>query len=284
MDELLESIRKVGIKVPLAVYPDRNRYFLIDGERRWRCAKKLNLDAVPVIIQPKPTPLENLLMMFNIHNVRLDWELMPMALKVGRIRQLLDEEGRDTSPKALAGITGVRLPTIRRALDLLDLPRHYQDLLLKEAEKPRKEQRFTADLFIEIYKSLHVLQRYQPALAEEIGKQEYVESMFRKYRDDIIQNVVDFRLVSKIARAERAGGGKVDVAKPIRKLVESPGYSIRDAFRDTVERSYERRDFLTRIKQVRQRVEGFSREDIDPELKAQLVDLREAIGKLVGRS
>src|SRR4051794_1824555 len=85
MSQLLESIRQVGIRVPLSVYPDGRHYTLIDGERRWRCARKLNLKTVPVIAQPKPAKLENILMMFNIHNVRVDWDLMPMALKLHEV-------------------------------------------------------------------------------------------------------------------------------------------------------------------------------------------------------
>src|ERR1700757_2600353 len=68
MTQLMESIREVGIKVPVSVFPKAQHFVLIDGERRWRCAKRLNLEAVPAIVQEQPSPLENLLMMFNIHN------------------------------------------------------------------------------------------------------------------------------------------------------------------------------------------------------------------------
>src|SRR5260370_9892804 len=95
MNDLLESIREVGIKVPVSVYSDGHKFTLLDGERRWRCAKKLNLKVVPAIVQPKPTRLENLLMMFNIHNVRVDWDLMPIALKLGEVREMLEKEGKD---------------------------------------------------------------------------------------------------------------------------------------------------------------------------------------------
>src|SRR5207244_1926735 len=61
MNSLLDSIKEVGIQVPVTVYRDADRFTLIDGERRWRCAVKLNLPKMPAIIQPKPTPLENLL-------------------------------------------------------------------------------------------------------------------------------------------------------------------------------------------------------------------------------
>ncbi len=170
MNELLESIREVGIRVPVSVYADGSKFTLLDGERRWRCAKKLNLSAMPAIVLPKPSRLENLLMMFNIHNVRVDWDVMPMALKLGDIREMLAKDGRATNPKALAAVTGVRLATVRRALELLDLPKKYQTMLLKEAEKPRDQQRIKVDLFIEIYKSLHAVERHLPEIMARIGR------------------------------------------------------------------------------------------------------------------
>src|SRR5688500_18692065 len=143
MNQLLESIREVGIKVPLAVYPEGKGLVLLDGERRWRCARKLNLETVPVLVQPRPTPLENLLTMFNIHNVRTDWDLMPMALKLADVRDMLEAEGQPTRARDLAGLTGVPLPTVRRALELLELPKRYQKLLLDEAAKPKDQQTIT---------------------------------------------------------------------------------------------------------------------------------------------
>src|SRR4051794_25820591 len=89
MNELLQSIQEVGIRVPISVYADGKKYVLLDGERRWRCSKKLNLPTVPAHIQAKPSRLENLLMMFNIHNVRVDWDIMPMALKLAQVRDML---------------------------------------------------------------------------------------------------------------------------------------------------------------------------------------------------
>jgi ParB family chromosome partitioning protein len=67
LDNLLVSIKKYGVQVPISVYQDGDRYIIIDGERRWRTSKKLNLKTIPAIVQPKPSDLENLLMMFNIN-------------------------------------------------------------------------------------------------------------------------------------------------------------------------------------------------------------------------
>ena len=119
LQELLESIREVGIKVPIAVYGDHDKFILLDGERRWRCASKLNHKTIPALVQPKPTRLENLLMMFNIHNVRVQWDLFPMALKLRDIRDMLEEEERATDFRHLAGITGLPITTVKRAFELL---------------------------------------------------------------------------------------------------------------------------------------------------------------------
>jgi ParB family transcriptional regulator, chromosome partitioning protein len=282
MNDLLESIREVGIKVPVSVYSDGNKYTLLDGERRWRCAKKLNLTVVPAIVQPKPTRLENLLMMFNIHNVRVDWDLMPMALKLGDVRNMLAKEGRDTSPKALAAVTGVRLPTIRRALDLLDLPAKYQKMLLKEAEKPRNQQKVKADLFIEVYKSMHAVERYVPVVFNQVTKTAYVDSMVKKYVGGVVDNVVAFREVSKIARAELAGGDKEKAVPTIIKLVKDKKYSIAQAFEDTVQAAYEQRDLLTRLRGITAKLGGYkTARGLSQEIRAALEDLKTEIDRML---
>ena len=284
MNQLLDSIREVGIKVPVSVYPDGNKYVLIDGERRWRCAKKLNRKTVPAIVQPKPSRLENLLMMFNIHNVRVDWDLMPTALKLGEIRNMLAKEGKATTPNALAAITGVRLPTVRRALDLLDLPQKYQNMLLREAEKPRHEQRIKPDLFIEVYKSLHAVERHTPEVFDQITKPQYIDSMVQKYVNGVVDNVVSYREVSKIARAELAGVNKQEATPAIVKLVKDKTYNIKQAFGDTVQAAYEQRDLLTKIRGITEKLAGYKTGGLlDEDARAALEQLRHEIARLLGQ-
>jgi ParB family transcriptional regulator, chromosome partitioning protein len=51
MRVLRESVEKLGILVPVTVYqapaghrPAREKFILLDGERRWRCAKELEIE------------------------------------------------------------------------------------------------------------------------------------------------------------------------------------------------------------------------------------------------
>ena len=198
-------------------------------------------------------------MMFNIHNVRVDWDPMPMALKLQDVKELLEKEGKDSSAKTLSAITGVRLSSVRRALDLLDLPQKYQNMLVKESNKPRAEQRVRADLFIEIYKSLHAIERHAPEVLEDITKTRYVDSMVQKYLDDVVDNVVSFREVSKIARAEHAGVDRGEAIPALIKLVRKHDYSIKDAYHDTVEAAYTRRDLVTRLNRNRRQANSYSK-------------------------
>ena len=282
MNELLQSIQQVGIKVPLTIYKGEGHFTLIDGERRWRCARKLNLETVPVIIQPKPNPLENLLMMFNIHNVRVDWDLMPMALKLAKVRDMLAKDGKPHDAGALAAVTGVRLATIKRAIDLLNMPLKYQNMLLEEAAKPRSEQHVKADLFIEIYKSLHSVERHIPEVFERVTKAQYVDSLVGKYLEGTIDNVVSFRNISKIARAENAGASKRDAIPAIVNLVKKDKYSVQNAYAETVENSYTQKDLVVRMRSLTSKLTNF-KDSPDRETKEELITLRKVIDSILGR-
>src|SRR5207245_3156418 len=62
MTILENSIKKVGILIPLLVYRRKkdDKYVLLDGERRLRSAIHLDLDKVPVNVIPEPDTLENI--------------------------------------------------------------------------------------------------------------------------------------------------------------------------------------------------------------------------------
>jgi ParB/RepB/Spo0J family partition protein len=283
LQNLLESIREVGIKVPISVYEDRGNFVLLDGERRWRCALKLNHKTLPALIQPKPSRLENLLMMFNIHNVRVQWDLLPMALKLRDIRTMLEKEGRTTDFRHLAGITGLSVTTVKRAFELLELPKKYQDMLLKESEKPRSEQKITADLFIEINKAMKAIEKYTPEVLKEVPKTKFVDSMFHKYVTGIENNVVGFRRISKIARAEKTGVPRSSVVPILVDLAIKPEYSIEQAYTDTVSAAYEARDLSTKASTLAESLSKYRSARSFPEaLKVNLSHLREQIDRLLG--
>lgn len=100
---LEDSIRKVGILVPLTVYRAKGsqKFTILDGQRRWMCAQRVGLHEVPINEVREPSTVENITTMFQIHKLRKDWELMPTALKLGVLMGELKEKSdrRLTDPK-----------------------------------------------------------------------------------------------------------------------------------------------------------------------------------------
>jgi ParB/RepB/Spo0J family partition protein len=202
LEILKESIAKLGVLVPITVYPkvkdaanpERDKFVLLDGERRWRCVLALRRDKIPAIVVEEPTDVRNMLTMFDIHNLRLGWQLMPTALKL----EVLMEEMDETSERKLASLTKLTVAQVRRCKILLTYPRRFQNMMLAPPDK-----RLKADFFIE-------LQRIRgPALEKKFppwtrrGDSKCIEVILDKYVEGTIKAVTDFRILAEIYRGSQ---------------------------------------------------------------------------------
>ena len=149
LDNLTLSIKKIGLQVPITVYQDRQgKYKIIDGERRWRVFKKLNFETVPAIIQDKPNELDNLLIMFNIHALREQWDLFTISNKLTKIISLFEEKNqREPKELELSLSTGLTRGMIRRCKLLIELPDKYKDKLLKGTQKTKRSTKVKRGFF-----------------------------------------------------------------------------------------------------------------------------------------
>jgi ParB family chromosome partitioning protein len=147
LDDLKDSIRNAGVLVPITVYENNEpnssgKYILLDGERRWRCAKVLRLPNIPANIVDKPKDVtQNILYMFNIHYFRKQWELFPTALKLEKIIELLKTD----KDSVLSSTTGLNLTTVKRCKILLWYPEKFRETLLYKKDK------ISTDFFIEFF-------------------------------------------------------------------------------------------------------------------------------------
>ena len=237
LQELEESIDLQGILVPLTVYESSpNKYVILDGERRWRCAHRLGLRQVPVIVQPKPTRMQNIMMMFAIHNARKDWDPLPTAMKLQQLEELFYlKEKRNPTEAELAQVSSMPRGEVRRLKLVIALPKKYKDLLLKEGDLPRSDQRVTVDHVLEAVRGSAALRKRE--LID--GKQEsrLISTIISKYQSGVIKNTVEPRLLAKIARAvDRSEVTRPKVHRLIEKLMSDPQYSIERAFKDSVAR------------------------------------------------
>jgi len=250
LDELQNSIEDQGILVPLSVFQEGNRFQLLDGERRWRCALKLGLSSVPVIVQPKPARLQNLMMMFAIHHARKDWDPLPTAIKLEDLeKEFRDKQGRDPSESELAGLASMSRGEVRRLKKLLRLPKVYRKELLEELEKPRSEQTLTVDQVLEATTAASAL--HKRGILDKNGEDDLRRAIVKKFKSRVEVNTVAPRLLAKLARGVQRNEVSMKVARRVAdKLVTDPLYSISDAFRDSVEQS----DFEHNLEQMVGRV------------------------------
>jgi ParB family chromosome partitioning protein len=275
MQALQDSIRAQGILVPLTVYRDGKLYRLLDGERRWRSALKLGMPRVPIIIQPKPQRLANIMMMFAIHHAREDWDPLPTALKLEELEsEFAQRNERLPTEKELAGLASMSRGEVRRLKKLLGLPQKYRTELLKELTKPRPEQILTVDHVLEATNAAFALKKRD--VVDDAGEDRLREAIIRKFRTRVINNTVAPRKLAKIARAvERSELPLVTAKRVIGKLINSPKYSIDDAFAESVEQV----DFEHNLATLADRVERLMREHVERGYKVS-PSARHALGRL----
>ncbi len=221
MQTLKESIQRVGILVPLTVYraEGSDKFTILDGQRRWTCARDLGLDEVPINEVPEPTLTENIVTMFQIHKLRKDWELMPTALKLGVLMDSLDERRENV----LASLTGLDGAVVVRCKKLLTFEDEYQDMMLHIDPKKRLQ----ADLFIEMYP---IITDRSVTRASWFVRRDMIDSFIRKHTDHLsgFKAVTDFRRIKSYLTSARKSGKEEETLERLRDLVYSDDVTIND--------------------------------------------------------
>ena len=283
LDLLRTSIQEVGILVPLIVYRragSNHNYVLMDGERRWRCSIDLGLSAVPVNVIDAPSPLENLLRMFNIHNVREDWPLISVALS---LRQVVDLSG-ETGEKRLSELTGLTRSTVRRAKRLLTMPDDELDLIRSEAHLDRTKQIHREDLYLEIESAESVLSGEFPEIRAEFPRTAIIRQFAAKAEQQTLQAVTDFRYVGRLVKAVSDGIIDRDVAlQAARDLVRDPQVTPKAVFDAVAAIAFTQQSVQRKVELLEHDLERLDLQTpLNDALKIRLRTLRDAIDRLLG--
>lgn len=286
MESLMLSIDRYGIQVPVTVYKDGGGYFLIDGERRWRCASKLGLREIPAIVQDKPSELENLVLMYNIHALREQWDYYTIASKLERVIELYYASNHEYPNEIiLSEMTGLTRGAIRRCQLLINLPTRFKDLLLRELERPKLQQKLSEDFFIEMEKSLKTVVKRLPEYEHKID--EVRDALVAKFARGQISAVTDFRQLSKIATALDNLDVKKGQTKGIIEKIFDPsnGMSIREAYEQSVAFEYEERKYFRYVEDIDlflvEVLQENKVDELDSDLVSGLRRLRDTLDKLL---
>ncbi|MCA6422406.1 MAG: ParB/RepB/Spo0J family partition protein [Flavobacterium sp.] len=282
LEKLLVSVKKIGLQVPISVYKDGEKYIIIDGERRWRTFLKLNFSSIPAIIQEKPSELENLLLMFNIHGLREQWDIYTIANKIERVIKLITrKKGSEPTEDEISAETGMTRGVIRRCKLIIALPQRFKDLIKLELEKPKREQIFSEDFFLEMEQSIRAVERNYPTLIRNIDTVRDV--LIKKYVDKTINNVTDFRKLTKIATANKNLNFSISKTEnAIRTIFSDNKIGIIEMYKDTVENLYEDKFISNNANNFLSKLEVLTNEnELDEDLKRTLLKIRDHINKLL---
>jgi ParB/RepB/Spo0J family partition protein len=210
---LQQSIDRVGILVPLTVYKESKggQYVILDGQRRWICAQQIGLKEIPVNEVAEPTLVQNIVTMFQIHKLRLDWELMPTAIKL----ELLMRELGERKEKRLAELTGLDEAVVVRCKKLLSYNQRFQDLML-DADP---DKRVKADFFIELYP---VRNDREVVKFPWFNKDTFTDAMLAKSKQGGLKSVTEFRVVKQYINNAVKANKVATISKRLKEYADEP--------------------------------------------------------------
>lgn len=188
--ELAESISKNGIIQPIIVrHKSRDEFEIVAGERRWRAAKLISLQTVPVIIRQLTD--KDVMEMALVENLQRQ-DLSPLE-EAFAYRRLLGEFGHTQDD--LARTVGKSRSHIANLLRLLSLPERVKQLLQQD--------------LLTVGHARALLGCANPeALAEQVVE----EGLSVRQTEELSQNNVDFG--KKTARVETTKSGEKRPKKP----------------------------------------------------------------------
>ena len=280
LDLLKTSIQEVGILVPLIVYrsTDYGRYVMMDGERRWRCSIDLGLPTVPVNVIQTPSRLENLLRMFNIHNVREDWPLISVALS---LRTVMEESDEDRESR-LAQLTGLTRSTVRRAKRILSLPEYEIELIQSEAHLDRIKQIHREDLYLEIEAAESVIRNELPMIARQFQRERIIRQFAAKAEEGALVAVTDFRFVGRLMKAMSEGYVEREVVvESVSRLIADTSLSPKELFDEVAAAGYSQHSIDRKAELLTMDLGSLVGHELADSLRSRLVGLRDAITRLL---
>ena len=160
-----------------------------------------------------PSKRQNILLMFNIHKVREEWELVPTALKLQVLMRMMP----DASEKELAEITGMTRPRVKNSIRVLRFSKKYLDLTLVED----KSRRIRGEFFSQLEEALEKLTNDD---FKEIGmtRIQIIDIMIKKYQNKEFTNLIsEFRTLRRVITSPQKGVNKKQVHKHVREYLES---------------------------------------------------------------
>ena len=181
-ETLFVSIQQWGIQQPIAVNEvEEGRHIIIDGHRRYQCARKLGMETVPCRVYKGLKEGDFVLIQFQVQNVRKDWKPYERAEALKRIKRVMKLDNN----RELSDYVGLSKTVVFSDLQMIEQATPYLEMMAEH-----KLQRSYRIEFIRLKPKLRKI--------KDLEVRDIVEILFKKVDCDVINNAKEFRTLRRI--------------------------------------------------------------------------------------
>lgn len=290
-DELIESILAKGILNPIIVYrrSSNNTFVILDGERRYRACKKLNINKIPArILVREPNILESLSLMFHLHNVREDWTEFAIALT---IRKIIEELGLEIQYLErydildLSKITSLSEYKINKYLRYLDYPEDVFNMFLDQEISGSNKEGPDPDILMEMHRPISDMREIMPDVIQMIPVKQMIDICIQKKEDGIIKTNKEFRLIAQSLTAAKKEEIHIDELKNgLINFFTILDYTPEKLYHETAEEHYQFKNIKKSSESFLQQLRLFDYESLDQSKKNEVRKILEEILETINRT
>lgn len=231
--KLRESIRQLGILVPLVVHPIEKdgevEYLLIDGERRYHAAHSLRMKEVPAYLISAPWDDEQIqLVMFHVHMNQRQWDASQQCHATEWLyKSLLQEYGDPFSKKIIKEYTSKTGAVGRTARNRIQFLRWPEEIKNKIYSREHDAYWYVVEIEDKIIEP--AISNY-PEYFDKVSVDEVREFLFRKLEEGKISKAVEVRPASVITKSNvKEPDKRAEVLQIFDNLVTDTNYSFAEA-------------------------------------------------------
>lgn len=287
-DTLIESILSKGLLNPIIVFKRKkdNKYIILDGERRFRAFLKVNFKEIAChVLEKEPNDLENLSLMFHIHNVREEWTDFAIAQTLIKV---IDEMGKSIESLQrqdrleLAKITSLSEYKINKYLVFYDYPQNIIDKFLQSETSDEPIKGMDPDILSEMHAPIKIIEKELPEFLKKYSKENIIDACIEKKANDIIKTNRDFRLLTKSLNAMKNGNVRKEVIfEKLEAFINELSVTPNSIFEDTSETIYQVDSILKKTEVLIKEVQNLNLNQVTKEERRQIKDYIEKLSLIL---
>ena len=184
-NSLLRSLKDHGLRQPLAVVRlGKDKFRLIDGHRRYKCAELLEWNTIRCEIHPETNEGEIKRIRFNLQNNRRSWRPTERAQEVNQIKKSTNLR----TNKELAEYLHYPEPLLSLSLNLQKRREKYQKLM----DEYELTEAYQAE-FMQLEPKIRPLEKFK-----EFSKEEIIRNLFERVQYRVIRSAKEFRKLGSV--------------------------------------------------------------------------------------